>query len=85
MNLKFKTLFNTVLLLVTCSCTDEGSSRNTLESAGYTDITFEGHSFFLCGQDDVYSTKFTAVNPRGIQVSGAVCCGLLFKGCTIRY
>lgn len=66
------------------ACTNADKSRTTLEKSGYTDITIGGHSYFSCGSDDAYSTKFTAKNPAGSKVEGTVCCGWL-KSCTIRF
>lgn len=73
-----------VLALLLTGCTDEGGSRKALESAGFTDINFQGYAWFGCGKDDGFHTEFTAKNPQGKQVSGVVCCGLL-KSCTIRF
>lgn len=74
-----------LLLLLATSCTNESASRTTLEDAGYSEISFEGHSFFTCGEGDRFATKFVAVNPTGKKnVKGTVCCGFL-KGCTIRH
>lgn len=67
-------------------CTDPESSRDALQKAGYTDIQIkEGYQFLECGEDDTFATGFIATNPRGQRVEGTVCCGLLSKGCTIRY
>ena len=74
-----------VMLGLVTGCTDEGSSRKTLRNAGYSNITFTGWSPLVCGQDDMFSTGFTAKNPTGQIVSGTVCCGLVAKGCTIRF
>ena len=65
-------------------CTSPSRTVNTLQQAGYTEIQTTGYSFFSCGEDDAFSTGFTATNPRGDRVSGTVCCGLV-KSCTIRY
>jgi hypothetical protein len=71
------------LLLV--GCTDEHASRIALESSGYTDVRFTGYEFFVCADNDLYSTGFVARNPAGRpEVRGTVCCGIL-KGCTIRF
>jgi hypothetical protein len=67
------------------SCTNEPDTVKTLQSVGFTDIKTTGYEFFACSQDDVYHTGFIAKNSRGEIVSGVVCCGLLFKGCTIRF
>lgn len=57
---------------------------------GFTDIQLGGTVdvfFSECGQDDSFlsSRYFTAVNPAGRRVSGAVCCGFVSKACTIRF
>lgn len=67
-----------------CGCTNESDSRRTLESSGYTDIEVGGYAWFSCGKGDDFATLFTAKNPAGQTVSGAVCCGLL-KSCTVRF
>lgn len=74
-----------VMLLCLCCCTDEDNSKRTLEDSGYTNIHIGGYSAFMCGEDDTFHTAFTATNPAGKVVSGTVCCGMLLKGCTIRF
>jgi hypothetical protein len=66
-------------------CTDEDSTRRILTSQGYTDIKIEGYSFTGCSKDDGVRTEFTARSPIGTYVQGVVCCGLLFKNCTVRW
>jgi hypothetical protein len=66
-------------------CTTESSTVETLEKAGFTDIETQGWDALGCSDDDFYSTKFTAKNVNNQSVEGTVCCGLLFKRCTIRY
>lgn len=66
-------------------CTDSSSSRETLQKAGFTDITITGWSPFSCGEDDTYSTGFSAKNPNGQMVEGVVCCGMIVKSCTVRF
>lgn len=73
------------LMLGGCMCTDESATVKTLRSAGYTEIRTTGYEWFECSDDDTYHTGFIAKNPQGQQVSGTVCCGLLAKGCTIRF
>ena len=65
------------------ACSDDQGAHKALKGAGYTDIMTDGYSFFGCGKDDMYHTKFTAKGPSGVQVSGVVCGGV-FKGSTIR-
>lgn len=76
-----------VVLAFLCltGCSDESNSKRTLESSGYSDIRISGWSPFSCGKDDTFSTGFTAKNPAGKYVDGVVCCGLMFKGCTVRF
>ncbi len=71
-------------LIALAACTDEPTARRALEMAGYTDITVGGYSPYMCGHGDQYSTKFTARNPAGRMVEGAVCSGWS-KGATIRF
>ena len=73
-----------LLLPLLLSCTREDASRQTLESAGYSDIEMTGWSPLSCSDSDTFSTGFTAKNPKGDTVSGVVCCGWL-KNCTIRF
>lgn len=68
--------------LSACSASD--ASKDALQKQGFTDIVTTGWSPLSCGQDDFFSTGFTADNPNGQRVSGVVCCGLL-KGCTVRF
>lgn len=64
--------------------TDAARTMTTLQNAGYSDIETTGHRYFACGQDDWYTTTFTAINPIGRSVEGVVCCGML-KDCTVRF
>lgn len=60
---------------------------SVLENQGYTSIGLGGHPLLACGEQDSMFTSynFTAINPAGLETEGAVCCGLLFKSCTIRF
>ena len=69
---------------VLAGCTDPQGAARTLNGAGYSNIKTSGYSWFSCGQNDAYSTGFTANGPTGVEVSGAVCRGWLFKNSTIR-
>lgn len=66
-------------------CTNNSDAYRALDNAGYSDIKTTGYSWFACGQDDWYSTGFTATNPKGKVVSGTVCSGVFTKGATIRF
>jgi len=77
------------LMLVTAltitSCTDSNASIEAVEAMGMTDVQIIGYSPFSCSNDDFSSTEFSAVNSQGQHVNGVVCCGLLFKNCTVRW
>lgn len=65
--------------------TDEDDTKRSLNYSGFTDVRTKGHSFFTC-MTDWSATEFEATNPIGMKrVSGTVCCGLVFKACTIRW
>jgi len=69
-----------------CGClTDETRTRTTLEKSGFTDIQVDGWAGLSCSEDDTFGTNFQATNPSNVTVTGVVCCGLVFKGCTIRF
>lgn len=73
-------------IVVGCAaCANDEDTIRTLRSSGYTDIRTTGWSPMSCGKDDTFETGFSAVNPAGIRVNGVVCCGLVFKGCTVRF
>lgn len=71
-------------LLALAGCTDPNVARRALEQAGLTDIEIGGYAAFSCAESDMFATKFTATNIRGLRVSGAVCSAPL-KGATVRY
>ena len=70
---------------MTSGCSSSADAQSALTKAGFTDITTQGWSPLSCSDDDTFSTKFTATNPRGERVSGVVCSSLLIKNATIRY
>ncbi len=77
------------LLLIAClaviGCANEDASRAALRNHGFTEIEITGWSPFSCSRDDSWSTGFRAKNPVGKMVRGVVCCGLVFKSCTVRF
>lgn len=52
--------------------TDVEDAKRTLIVNGYKPITVGGFDPFGCGID-IYSTKFTAIGPKGFKVKGNVC------------
>lgn len=78
-------LFVICCLFLLIGCTNSDDAIRALDGAGYTQIEIGSYSWFACGSEDFYSTKFTATNPLGKRVSGVVCSGLLIKNATIRF
>lgn len=74
-----------VFLALAVGVTDEPHSKRILEKQGYTDVSFTGYDWFACSEDDWYHTGFVATSPSGDRLSGAVCCGLIMKSCTVRF
>jgi len=65
-------------------CTDDEGANHALRIAGYKNIQLTGWSMWSCSKDDGSCTGFVAIAPDGERVEGAVGCGYLFKGCTVR-
>jgi hypothetical protein len=79
-----------LLLAMACAalagCYSTNDATSALQAQGFTDIRVTGHAWFAsCGKDDTFATSFTARNPQGRVVSGAVCSGLIFRNATIRW
>jgi len=68
----------------TCCGVSEDDAARTFEAAGLEKATLTGYGWLECGEDDAYRSRFTAVNVKGQQVEGAICCGVM-KRCTLRY
>jgi len=71
-------------LVVLGGCTAPDWSREAVDNLGFKEIKTEGYSWFGCGEDYAFHTKFSAINPNGKHVSGVVCCGWL-KGCSVKF
>jgi hypothetical protein len=70
-----------------CS-TSNSEALRTLQKAGFSEIRPGGRAFFGCDTSnggDKWGREFQAKNPAGQVVSGIVCCGRFWKGCTIRF
>jgi hypothetical protein len=80
-----KSILAALLLISLVACTNEDDARRTLESAGFRDIRITGYEPFACAESDFSATGFSAINALGVRAKGTVCCGLVFKGCTVRY
>lgn len=73
-----------LVLAFLVGCTNPSAARNALESSGYTHVEMTGAGWFGCGESETVD-GFKALNPAGLLVTGKVCCGLLLKGCTVRF
>ena len=76
-------IFEVLVTAVTGRVNKEGA-ENALKGLGFTNISTGGYGWFSCG-NDFYQTKFTAINPQGLAVSGTVCSGFFFKNSTVRF
>jgi hypothetical protein len=74
-----------LLALLLGGCANESETRRTLMRAGYSNVQITGWKAFECGHDDTWATGFRARTDSGRIVTGTVCCGLVFKGCTVRF
>lgn len=72
-----------LVLFLAKGCTNEQGTTETLKASGYTNITLTGWDGFTCGDDNT-CTGFVAFGPTGQRVRGAVGCGWVLKGCTVR-
>lgn len=68
----------------------EEPAVKAMQDAGFTDVAVtDSHrilpTFFGCGRDDAAGFEMRAKNSNGTTVHTVVCCGFIFKSCTIRY
>ena len=73
-----------LLALLLAACTDPTAARKALDNLGFSDVEITGYRFFTCGDDYTYHTGFSAKNPKGNLVTGAVCSGW-FKGSSVKF
>jgi hypothetical protein len=71
------------LFLTACTPSNETSIR-VLEDNGFTSVRLGGFAFFGCSEGDSLTMNFEAIGPTGRPVSGVLCCGMVFKSCTVR-
>jgi hypothetical protein len=81
----FAVLLLVLIVLEIRGCSgDAATARRIVEDAGYHDVKIGGPKRLSCGGDDLASNTFTATSTTGRTVHGVVCCGLLWKNCTMR-
>lgn len=85
-----KLLVIIVLFCVSCGAlVPESDAIDAMEKLGFENVYITGSNFVApvfsgCGQDD--SVAFDATGQRhGQTIKATVCCGAIFKGCTIRF
>lgn len=82
-----------ILLGSTTGCGEAVSVQrptDAIEAAGFTEVRIVGKhgmapTFYGCGEDDAVAFDAEATNPTGKRVKITACCGLVFKGCTLRH
>ncbi len=62
-------------------------AQRALRGVGITQAKPADYDFGVCAKGDsmITSHSFTGINVLGETVSGTVCCGAWFKGCTVRF
>lgn len=76
-------IFVGFLIVSIIGFTDGPGTTTILHQMGYTHITITGRRPFALGENEYYSTGFTATSPTGVAVSGVVTKG--FRGSTVRW
>ena len=71
-----------VPLLTACPATED-QVKDTLTAMGFTDMERTQFAIWECAKGEIGS-HFTARNPAGAPISGVVCCGWMYKVCTVR-
>ncbi len=80
----FKLIQLLLVSLILTSCTDPDGAIQALKGNNLEPIQVGGYSFFGCGDDYIFATKFQAKNQKGDVVSGVVCSGFL-KGNSLKF
>ncbi len=70
-------------LVLGCKVSDRTVIR-VAEEAGLHSVE-PGYALWGCSDDDDLAASFTAKTADGHDVAGVVCCGWLFKACTVRF
>lgn len=84
--IELKFLFALLISMACLGCTTGAlEAREAVESASMTQVTTGSLKLFACSQDDKWGREFRALNAQGRPVTGVVCCGVWFKGCTVRF
>jgi hypothetical protein len=71
------------LMTIPALAYDAGRFEDVLRSSGFSRVEVGDLDFLSCDRKE-FGRGFRAVNGRGHEVSGVVCCGIL-KRCTVRF
>jgi len=82
MSMRNPALAFALTLLAACPATED-QVKDTLTALGFTDIERTQPAIWECSKEEIGS-HFTARNPAGAPISGVVCCGWVYKACTVR-
>jgi hypothetical protein len=82
-----------VALATLCGCgglVDSDRAVQAVEDLGFSDVRVVDRSnvfpqFDGCGEKEAAAFSVQGKNPSGKTVQVTVCCGLMFKGCTVRH
>lgn len=76
-----------LLAAAASTCVPGSAQTKALDAAGISNYTLTGHSYLGCsGSGSMFTSySFEGTNVMGQPVEGDLCCGLVFKGCNIRF
>lgn len=59
----------------------------SVEAMGFSDVKEAPYDAFVCAESDSLfaSHGWSGVNAQGQRVKGMACCGMILKGCTVRF
>jgi len=85
-----KFLIVVLVLLTGCGLfVSEDSAFDAMHALGFTEVTIKNThwlapSLFGCSKDDDVAFEVTGVRDK-VRTHATVCCGGVFKGCTVRF
>lgn len=75
-----------LVMLFAIGGSDTPNYAGIVQSQGYTNVNIGDSAWMGCGKEDSVFTSvhFNALGVDRRPVSGVICCGLIFKSCTVR-
>jgi len=86
-----KSMFLLLPFVVACGeMVGENHAIRAAEGSGMTDVKVTAKhglapTFYGCSKDDAVAFDVQGKNANGVPTVATVCCGLIFKSCTVRY